>query len=147
VVLRNSAGEAPLYIAALRGEIMVVDVLLQHMRQEGIRWQVGIHSDDELSAVVINLMQVVFLGLCLCLGFHAFNLQLLTRQLFCICFGFDSNALFAHIKLRSFDVCDLLLHADIVLHSRIYRHAEQCKSLTHWWTSYQHVSNVHCQAK
>ena len=41
VVLRNSAGEAPLYIAALRGEIVVVDVLLHHMRQEGIRWQVG----------------------------------------------------------------------------------------------------------
>ena len=40
VLLRNSAGEAPLYIAALRGEIMVVDALLHHMQVEGISWQV-----------------------------------------------------------------------------------------------------------
>ena len=47
VVLRNSAGEAPLYIAALRGELMVVDVLLHHMHQEGVRWQV-VHSHHTL---------------------------------------------------------------------------------------------------
>lgn len=40
VLLRNTSGEAPLYIAALRGEDRVVDVLLQHMQSEGICWQV-----------------------------------------------------------------------------------------------------------
>lgn len=40
VLLRNSAGEAPLYIAALRGELLVVDALLHHMHEQGICWQV-----------------------------------------------------------------------------------------------------------
>lgn len=40
VLQRNSAGEASLYIAALRGEIVVVDALLHHMHEQGIRWQV-----------------------------------------------------------------------------------------------------------
>ena len=37
--LRNAAGEAPLYIAALRGHEQVVEVLLRHCGEKGITWQ------------------------------------------------------------------------------------------------------------
>lgn len=37
--LRNSAGEAPLYIAALKGWERTVDLLLAHFKQRGVSWQ------------------------------------------------------------------------------------------------------------
>lgn len=53
VLLRNSAGEAPLYIAALRGEIVVLDALLHHMHEQGICWQVtsSPHPTQPLSLI------------------------------------------------------------------------------------------------
>lgn len=36
---RNSAGEAPLYIAALKGWEHIVDLLLAHFKQRGVSWQ------------------------------------------------------------------------------------------------------------
>ena len=38
--MRNAAGEAPLYIAALRGHDEVVRVLLPHMQRVGFPWMV-----------------------------------------------------------------------------------------------------------
>jgi hypothetical protein len=38
---KNAAGEAPLYIASLRGHLAMVQLLLQYHEQESISWMVS----------------------------------------------------------------------------------------------------------
>lgn len=44
--------ETPLYIAALRGHVATVDLLLDHYRARGLHWQVGLFSRASCSGDV-----------------------------------------------------------------------------------------------